>query len=125
MRYSPLPALDTGLRMPLLALRGDLFKSQVRDDPMLAMLRFDLSGLLPEAVSIGRLEFLRSRLVGLPGTAPEAEAGLVMSKSSSSEPAMAVVPVTLLMVRVRTELVSSSKSSSSPDDAPKPRRGTL
>ena len=92
--------------------------------PRLAMLRLLLSGLAPVLALIsrlGRLEFLRTFFVGLPGVPPTVEPG---DSPSSSEPIIAVMPVTLLAVRVRTEL-SSSKSSSSPEELPNPRSGTL
>lgn len=111
---------------------GDLDASQARFPPLpplppkLAMLRLLLSGLALAPLGLnsrfGRLEFLRTFLEGLPGVAPIVELGL---SSSSSDAAIPVTPVTLDMVRVRTELASSSKSSSSPEDAPNPRNGTL
>ena len=76
---------------------------------------------LDDMSRFGLLEFFLTFLVGLLGT-PAMDPGL---SPSSSEPIMAVMPVTLDAVLVRTDEVSSSKSSSSPELAPNPRRGTL
>lgn len=111
-----------------LVFLGDLVKSQPLlplAPPKFAMLRLLLSGLLvPAPLKLDRLEFLRTFFVGLPGIGipPTVEPGL---STSLSDPIIAVMPVTLDAVLVRTELASSSKSSSSPDDAPNPRKGTL